>query len=179
VATFTVTVTIAGGSSPAGRMFGFGTIAADRLGHHFLFRVRQTNDRDYGRLEYWVSHSARDQFGAVAKLGEHDGDYKRGHPASSAHFEATMVADAVFSDAAEYQPGRPLRARVDTVRFSGRGRWNGKPGYTFEAVASDHGEPGHRADTFSLVIKGPQGAVVANISGKIVAGNVQSLPTSR
>lgn len=178
-ATFTVTVTAAGGSSPAGRMFGFGTVAGGGLRHHFLFRVRQANDREYGRLEYWASKSGRDEFGGASKLGEHDGDYKRRRPESSAHFDATTVTAVVFSDAAGYQPGRPGRAGVDTVHFSGAGRWNGKPGYTFEAVAFDRGEPGHKGDTFSLGITGPKGGAVANISGRLVAGNVQAIPTSR
>jgi hypothetical protein len=63
---------------------------------------------------------------------------------------------------------------VDTVIFSGTGRWNNKPGYTFEVLATDRGEPGWGRDTISVVIKNALGAVVASISGTLDGGNIQS-----
>jgi hypothetical protein len=65
------------------------------------------------------------------------------------------------------------------VVFSGAGKWNGKAGYTFEVRASDRGEPGRQRDTFSLVVKDSRGGVVANVSGTIASGNIQSTRVRR
>ena len=66
------------------------------------------------------------------------------------------------------------RAAADSVRFSGRGRWNGKAGYTFEALATDMGEPGRHRDTLTLTIRDSHGVIVASIDGPIDGGNIQS-----
>jgi hypothetical protein len=58
--------------------------------------------------------------------------------------------------------------------LSETGRWNGRPGYKFEATTTDRGEPGRRRDTFALVIRDARGHVVANVSGLLDAGNIQS-----
>ncbi len=75
--------------------------------------------------------------------------------------------------------GRGRQSPVDTVRFSGFGRWNGLSGYSFEGVATDRGEPGRHRDTFSLLIKDPGGSVVANVNGTLDGGNIQSTQVGR
>jgi hypothetical protein len=57
------------------------------------------------------------------------------------------------------------------VRFSGNGEWNGVPGYTFVAEASD----GNRSasDTFAVTVSSPQGAIVAQVSAALSAGSVE------
>jgi hypothetical protein len=85
-----------------------------------------------------------------------------------------MVRAANFSNAPGYNPGYGSQGGVDTVVFSGSGCWDGKPNYTFEVTASDRGEPGVGRDAFSVVVKAPNGAVVATVSGVLKSGNLQS-----
>ena len=181
--TFTVTVTPAVTPAPDGRMYGAGFVNDLNRHHHFVFRVSQLRDRDWGRLEYWVNDSRRcgdDDAYDHGAAGDHDGNYGRDHRASN-HFETTSIASVIFSDDPSFLPSSGARGRggrrptVDTVRFSGTGRWNGRGGgYTFEAVATDQGEPGRYHDTFSLVVKEPGGRIVASVSGNLAGGNIQS-----
>ena len=53
------------------------------------------------------------------------------------------------------------------------GRFNGVPGCTFYAQATDAGEPGPGRDTFEMRIWDPNGTLVASISGKLSHGNIQ------
>ncbi len=136
-ATFTVTVTPA----PDGRMHGAGYIANGRTHHHFVFRVAQSNDRDYGRLEYWVSESRfcsqRDDHAYEhdrGRDGREDREYGRGHGKASGQFQMTAITSVVFSNDPAFEPNRGVRSRlpnIDSVSFSGTGRWNGKAGYSF------------------------------------------------
>jgi len=80
------------------------------------------------------------------------------------------VSDVVFADA--FRLPRPAS---DSVTFTGSGSWNGHPGYSFQAVAADHGEPGRGRDTFTVVVRAPDGTVVASIGGTLTSGNNQSL----
>ena len=64
--------------------------------------------------------------------------------------------------------------RVDSVTFTGTGKWNGKAGYTFTVTATDKGEPGRRRDTFSLIVKDATGKVVTSVDDVIDGGNIQS-----
>jgi hypothetical protein len=84
-----------------------------------------------------------------------------------------VVTDAVFTNAAEYNPGTGPTNGVDTVVFSGVGCWSGKSGHTFEITASDRGEPGRGLDTFTVVIK-KNGQVVESATGTLHRGNIQS-----
>jgi len=63
----------------------------------------------------------------------------------------------------------------EAVSFAGVGWWNGRPGFMFEATASDRGEPGRNTDTFSIVVRNPSGVVVASVSGTLRDGNIQFL----
>lgn len=87
--------------------------------------------------------------------------------------------NVVFSDDSSLAPAARPMPTTDTVRIYGTGKWNGLPGYTFEASATDQGEPGRGRDTFSLTVRDPGGSVVANVSGILAAGNVQSMRIRR
>jgi hypothetical protein len=172
-----------------GRMYGNGHIRGGETHHHVVFRVSQSGNRDYGRFEYWA-RSARfcslddDDDHDGERNGDRDGEYGRDRRKPTAHFEATSITAVVFSDDPGFKPGRTARGRaagtpgseVDTVVFSGTGRWNGQRGFTFEAVATDRGEPGRRRDTFSLVVRNAAGRVVANINDALDGGNIQADP---
>lgn len=67
---------------------------------------------------------------------------------------------------------------MDSVAFTGAGKWNGKSGYTFDLRATDQGEPGRNRDTFWLIVKDSRGTIVASVSGKLDSGNI-SRPVSR
>jgi hypothetical protein len=47
-------------------------------------------------------------------------------------------------------------------------------GYTFEARASDEGEPGRGRDRFAITIRDSLGIVVADVDGVLSDGNIQS-----
>jgi hypothetical protein len=64
-------------------------------------------------------------------------------------------------------------------RRNGRGRWNGHDGYSFEATASDRGEPGRNREAFSLVVRDARGVIVASVSGALDDGNIQSVRVDR
>jgi len=46
-------------------------------------------------------------------------------------------------------------------------------------IATDPGEPGRHEDTFSLVIKNSLGKIVAEVSGDLDGGNIQSTRLGR
>ncbi|MGE3277778.1 MAG: HYR domain-containing protein [Vicinamibacterales bacterium] len=89
-------------------------------------------------------------------------------------FDARTVDFVAFSDDPTFRPGRPRRPQVDTVLFSGTGRWNGAPGYRYEVAATDQGEPGRHRETVRIDIRDPGGALVAHVEGELDGGNVQS-----
>jgi hypothetical protein len=162
-----------------GRMYGVGFLEQDGKHQHFVFGVAQVHNRSTGRFEYWVNDPRRcgsdDDFDRDPTFnGDHDGDFGRDHHAPPNHFEAMSVTSVVFSDDPAFQPGLGPRPTIDTVRFSGAGKWNGRAGYTFEAVATDQGEPGRRRDTFSLIVRDGAGNVVVNVNGSLGGGNIQS-----
>jgi len=188
-ATFNVTVTYTPPATPDGRIYGFGHVDDGGKHHHFAFRVSEIGNRDYGRFEYWVKdkksedrddddydrHRERD--------GNDDRDYGRDRKKTISKFEATSIASVEFSDDPRSRPNggrwgilsfflRP--PSVDSVKFTGTGKWNGKPGYTFVVAATDKGEPGRRRDTFTLVVKDATGKVVAAVDDVIDGGNIQS-----
>ena len=58
IGTFTVIVTPSAHgptATPDGRMYGIGHVDDNRRHHHFVFRVAEVGDRDYGRLEFWTN----------------------------------------------------------------------------------------------------------------------------
>lgn len=148
-----------------GRMHGEGHVDDGRVEHHFEFRVSDSRSgEERGHLRYWVEERSRRQ-------GE-----------SHHRFDAEGVISVAFSDDPAFRPGRKNRPQVDTVIFSGMGRWDGVGGHTFEARALDAGEPGRGRDQMSLTIRNRAGVVVATFGGPLAGGNIQSLrlgPPSR
>lgn len=130
-----------------GRMHGAGTVGSGATRVSFRMDVRESADyADRGSL--------------VVKVGAND-------------FSAG-ISDVEFADSADASTTgqRPL---PDSVTFAGSGTWNGDPGYTYQAVATDHGEPGRGRDTFTVVVRAPDGAVVASSTGTLSTGNIQTL----
>ena len=153
------------------RMFGFGGIVDGRLRDRFVFRVGERNTRDYGRLEFWSSEPIKGRgVDDDDRRGCFDDDYRRDHRAAKNRFESTVVNRVTFG---------PGDRNGQSVTFSGTGQWNGKSGFTFEAQAADHGEPGRGRDTLALVVKDNRGVVVMTVSATIDDGNIQSIPSSR
>jgi predicted outer membrane repeat protein len=89
-------------------------------------------------------------------------------------FRSTTINDIVFWDDARYRASRRHDSVVDSVVFTGTGKWNGSPHYTFEAEATDRGEPGRGRDTLRITIRDPHGIVVLSSEGTLTAGNIQS-----
>jgi predicted extracellular nuclease len=140
--------------SQPGHMFGSGEVqsGADRV--RFTFDVRErANNMERG----WVM------------LQLHDG------PGRPDRYLAADVSDVRFSNSNGYAAGNSRRAAADSVSFTGRGWWNGKPGYRFEITACDRGEPGRGRDTFALTVFAPNGQVVATASGVLRDGNIQAM----
>jgi pimeloyl-ACP methyl ester carboxylesterase len=183
-ATFTVTVTSTSPPTTSdGRMFGAGYVNGGGTHHHFVLRISQVGTRSNGRLEYWVNDPRRcgeeddDEGRDKDRHGDADRDYGRDRCRPTSRFEATSIAAVAFSDNPAWQPARRDNDRpptVDTVTFTGDGKWNGKKGYTFEAMATDQGEPGRNRDTFWLVVRDSRGAVVASGGGVLGGGQIQS-----
>lgn len=149
---FIVTVTDDG---EPGRMRGEGHVIAGNDKVEFDFSVLETaRGREFGRVEIRIKQGRR---------GRWDDD----------RFESRSVDDVRFSNAPEYGPGRNPKTGIDTVLFSGNGKWEGRSGYTYVVTASDRGEPG-RDDTFTIVVKASNGAVVFSGGGTLMQGNVQS-----
>ncbi len=166
-ASVTVNVTEPG---TAGEMKGDGYIDASGKRYEFNFNVQErTSGQERGHLELRV----RD-----LRQGRERGDDKKGREVVN-RFASTSITRVVFSDTPGIAPGRRSQPTVDTVEFAGTGRWNGKIGYSFEARATDAGEPGKGRDTFAITVKDQAGRVVATVSGNLSGGNIQSLKARR
>lgn len=87
---------------------------------------------------------------------------------------ARTVEFVAFSDDPTMRPGRARKPQIDTVRFSGVGKWNGQPGYRYEVFAVDHGEAGRHPESVRITVRNPAGQIVAHVDGEIGGGNVQS-----
>ncbi len=98
-----------------------------------------------------------------------------GRPVTTDVFVSTQISSVAFYDAPGTTPGPGVQPPVDQVTFSGAGTWNGQPGYTFTVQATDAGEPGPGRDQFAIVIRNPAGTIVAIVSGRISAGNIESV----
>ena len=110
-------------------------------------------------------------------FGSRDSDYGHSHGNPPSRFRATSITEVTFSDDPGFRPSRGSsgnRPTVGSVTFKGTGLWDEKPGYTFEAQATDRGEPGRGRDTFSLVVQDAKGVVVVNAGGTLTGGNIQS-----
>jgi hypothetical protein len=144
-ARFNVTVT---DPHTAGAMSGAGTIGAGANSVTFAFEVRE-------------SAIERGHIVATVRQG--------GQPRQL----ISLGVDTVFfTNDGTFTPGRPVSI-VDSVVFSGPASFNGSAGYTYEARATDRGEPG-RNDTFGLIVRDAAGVEVLNVGGTLAAGNIQS-----
>ena len=138
-------------------MTGDATIASGGNEYLFAFAVQeQASGADAGTLSY------RAQAGA-------------GRDRTVDHFESTAITNVDFFDVAGVSPGRRPPSGVDVVSFGGLGRWNDRSGYTFDAVATDAGEPGSGRDRFTLTVRDSGGQAVAAVDAVITTGNIQSL----
>ena len=135
--------------SPEGRMHGNGVVETGDAKHRFDFVVSDTirlGEKGSVKLE------------VERKKGSDD------------KFVSLLVSDVMFEDAAALNPGG--KAEADSVTIVGLGRWNGLPA-TFEASATDKGEKGAAADTFTIRIF-VAGKLVNSTSGVLKSGNIQS-----
>lgn len=137
-----------------GRMVGGGTVGHGRSRAVFELHVRESGRGERGRVSV-----------VAAPRG--------------GRFVSTGVDAVAFDDDPAFQPGRRPTPAVDSVVFSGTGRWNGRRGYTFEAAATDRGEPGRGRDTFTITIGDASGNVVMSAAGTLEAGNIQSMRVRR
>lgn len=145
-----------------GRMHGQGEV--DAAGdHHFEFRVAERRIGDErGRVELTIK---------TPKIGK--------QKARTDKFVSTDVGSIWFSDDPGFRPGPRPRPTADSVVFEGIGKWNGGAGYSFEAHATDQGEPGRGRDSFRILVRDGTGAVVAQVDGVLTEGNVQSQRLNR
>ena len=146
-ASFTVRVTDV---TTPGAMSGAGLVRAGNLNYEFEFMVRERG-AERGRLQVRVTSSR----------GRRDD-----------RFCARTTDFVAFSDDPTVRPGRGHRPQVDTVLFSGMGEWNGRSGYHYEVFAVDDVTRQHEA--VRIVIKAPNGSVVASVDGKVTLGFVES-----
>jgi hypothetical protein len=144
-----------------GHMNGKGEVTAAGVEHHFKFQAASRQGTQSGELKYWFEEQA----------GARKGSRQQ-------QFDSTHVSWVTFTDDLVVGPGHASRPSVDTVVFSGTGRWNGLSGYTFEARAVDAGEPGRRRDRMSITIRDRKGVIVATFDGTLDGGNIQSTPAS-
>jgi hypothetical protein len=152
-------------------MHGFGAIDDGRLRQRFVFRVSERNERNYSRLEFWSSEPIKGRdLDDDDRDGCDDHHYGRDHRKAKNRFESSVVSSVEFG---------PRDTKGGSVTFTGAGSFNGKSGFTFEARATDKGEPGRGRDTFTLVIKDTKGKVVLDASGTLDHGNVQLTHMSR
>jgi beta-lactamase superfamily II metal-dependent hydrolase len=144
----------------AGRMLGSGRIETGGTRHDFDFVVQEgASGADAGALRYRVrthgrGHDQEDRFDAIATR-------------------------AVFFDLDEVSPGPRPSSGIDTVLFTGAGRWNGAAGYTFEARAIDADRRGRDRDRFAITIRDAAGRIVATVDDRLDNGNIESVRIGR
>ena len=164
-ATASFTVTVNDVTTP-GSMTGEGVVKNGDDRYHFDFTVREQASGERGRFSLEINYAKRvvlDNRGRPQTVTPQD-----------ATFRSTGVTFVTFSDDPTIRPGRAPRPQVDTVLFTGTGVWNGRAGYTYEVRAQDSGEPGRHRESISIVIRDGAGAIVAQASGDLAGGNVQS-----
>ena len=164
-ATTSFTVTVTNVTTP-GEMRGEGTVKNGDDRYKFNFDVRERVSGERGKFSLEVNYAKRtvlDSRGRPKQVDVEDGK-----------FRSTSVTFVAFSDDPTVRPGRSNRPQVDSVLFTGAGQWNGRAGYTYEVRAVDQGEPGRHRESVSITIRDASGAIVAQASGDLVSGNVQS-----
>ena len=162
----TASVTLLVTSAATGRFEGGGGIDSQGTHARFEFEVNVGRQGTAGQLQF-RTHANRP--------GRHDRDDDDDAKAGAwDRFVSTSVASASFENLPGVSPGGKRASGADTVAFRGVGRWNNQAGYSFEARATDAGEPGRGRDRFTLTVKAPNGAVVAFVDGVLTSGNNQA-----
>lgn len=168
--TATVSITVTRANPPQGtpgRMHGHGHINGNGWHHHFEFHVGASATGEMrGRLHYRgrAPHSG----------GQHHGQAAAGAERRTNHFVSSGISAVAFvTGPALASSRRHQRTEVGSALFTGIGVWNKTPNCTFEAQATDAGEPGRGRDSLVLTIKDPSGAVMATVSGVLAGGNIQ------
>jgi hypothetical protein len=146
--------------TPQGQMLGLGLVQIASGDLHFVFGIRDS--------------SKTGERGYIAVSIERQPDPAHLRRPRKDFFVSTRLTSVTFTDDPAFRPGpaHHPQPQADTVSFAGTGYWNGAPA-TFEAVASDRGEPGVNRDTLSITIR-VAGTVVAQGGGVLNRGNVQS-----
>ena len=98
---------------------------------------------------------------------------QKGHNLES-EFRSTAITTVSFFNVPGVSPGVRPPSGVDTAAFAGAGTWNGRPGYTFSATATDNNAPGRDPDLFSITVKDAANQVVATVSGTVTRGRIES-----
>lgn len=155
VATGSFTVVVVPPSTP-GRLRGDGRVVAGEQQHHVRFTLTKRGLRSESSL-------FDDDIATTV-----DGRVR------TDRFRATLVSSVYFFDTAGSVPGAQPSSGIDQAVVSGLGTWNGESGFRFEATLVDAGEPGKGSDTIALTIRRADGAVVANVSGRLTDGNIDS-----
>jgi hypothetical protein len=116
-----------------------------------------------GAISYWVGTNVK----------------KHSSVGVRAEFAVKRVApnrtDRFFSDTAtgvSFMLGSG--SLIDSVIYTGTGRWNGHSGYRFEAYVIDRGDPGPGMDEIRFKVFDPSGAIAAQFSGLVAQGNIRS-----
>lgn len=125
-----------------------------------LGRMQGTGNVDVPDQQFWFQFEVREAANYVERGRVMFRVHDTGAPD---RYLAAEVSDVRFS------------ADRRTVEFSGVGSWNGEAGYRFHITAHDQGEPGPGQDAVEIVVTSPNGDVVAEASGVLRAGNVQTL----
>jgi pimeloyl-ACP methyl ester carboxylesterase len=145
---------------PPGRMKGSGTIKHDEKLYKFDFDVSESKGgKDAGNVKLDVRRFELDD----DNKKQDDHTYK---------FRSTGALQVEFRNDDDYTPAG--NAKVDVVKVTGSGEWDGKSGYTFEMKAIDDGEPGRSRDRFKIVVRDSHGKSVASVNEEIDSGNIQS-----
>jgi len=154
ISTSTVTYSVV---SPPGHMAGYGWLpVVGDPGSRLLFSFDVTGP---SRTNGLMILRTTDRWGRLKSKGS---------------FDATQISTVIFLDSPTWVPGWWARPIVDTVVMRGRGRWNNVAGYTFEARATDRGEPGAGNDTFAVTVLDASGRIVYSIDAVLGGGNVNS-----
>jgi hypothetical protein len=126
-------------------------------------RIRGDVRLSDGSTYYDVSINAKEASG-TGELGHFA--MKRVTPARTDRFVSDGVAGVSFM--------RGSGSFVDSVIYIGTGKWNGQPGYRFEAYVIDRGDPGPGMDQVRFSIVDSSGVIVATFDGLVTMWNIQS-----
>ena len=135
-----------------GRMMGHGRLDEPDARYSFAFGVTRRSDGTAAGDLAITRHLHRTHHGARSETDRFTAD--------------AVTSVAFFAN----EPGGPRRP--DSVVFAGSGRWNGVPGYQFEARASRALKSTRERGRVALRVTAPDGAVVISVSGEVDDGRI-------